>query len=203
MRQVITYSLVILFGMGWIYAVVGFTATEAGGAAAPTHPPLALGEPAREATLALGEPAREAVTQEPPHLGLENWTVEECDELLATVRTLQLDREREGYSNGDPYQTWLTSSWAEGTTVEQRAQVRYMLDEVPIELRPGEAEWIIEREERDDWKLYGATRDVAFITFLGPQRVLAEASPEFLAELRADFDESEWSYVFGTPKPSK
>jgi hypothetical protein len=77
-----------------------------------------------------------------------------------------------------------------------------MLDEVPIVLLPGEASWIWERDELDDWKLFGETREAAFITRLGPQRVLSEASPELLESFMWWYDATEWAQLFGTPKPA-
>jgi len=205
MRALLTYSIVILIGMGWLYLVVGFTSNEVGAAVPPA---VYEGAAMQSVRAALVTPEREPVDVQDEGERLD------LDEHGQTLRERSLNRQEvreliqhvapdEPIGGITPYERWLLGTDLADTTVEQRNQVRWMLEEIPIQLRPGEAEWIIERAALDDWKLHGETRDVAFITFLGPKRVLQEASPELLAQLRADFDESDWSYLFGSPKPSK
>lgn len=130
-------------------------------------------------------------------------TDDERAALFDEIETLNLSLERLSSATATPYAAFLASHDADGTTQDERDSVRYMLEETPVFLRPGEAAWILARHECGDWKDHGPTRQIALIQYLGPHRVLDEASPEFLSVLRADYDDAEWWEIFGSPRPAK
>jgi hypothetical protein len=212
-QWLIVYPLLLVFGVSAVEVWRVIEGGERPAPAAPEEPPpvVAPVEPPVPSVPLV----RESVPPEfppPPVTPVEPEVVVPSEEELATQaaveemrqRIADLEREIELASAEEwsPYKVFLESYEGAAATAEQRASVRYMLDEVPLALLPGEASWIWERDELDDWKLFGETREVAFITFLGPQRVLSEATPELLQELMDWYDEPEWAQLFGTPKPA-
>jgi len=126
----------------------------------------------------------------------------ERDNLSTVVAHLQLQLERKEYPEDSPYGYFLSSSEAEGTTQDERNHVRYVLDDHPVEmLTHGEATWLIERLHQKDWKRFASTRDIAIIRFLGPERVLSQATPEALKNYSEWYDAAEWQMLFGSQKP--
>jgi len=126
----------------------------------------------------------------------------ERDQLIEEVARLQLQLEKTRYPEESAYGLFLDSFEAKGTSQLERDFVRYALEEIPVlALHSGEASWILERNRQNDWKLYAETRDIALINFLGPQRVLAEATPATLDQYKEWYDKQEWLSVFGTRKP--
>jgi len=133
----------------------------------------------------------------------------ECPELLAErdrlveeVAHLQLQLEKTRYPEDSAYGMFLESHEAEGTSQQERNAVREALEEVPVMvLHAGEAAWIMERQQEKDWKVYAETRSEALIRFLGPQRVLAEATPLGVEKLKFWYDSEEWLQLFGTQRP--
>ncbi len=69
-----------------------------------------------------------------------------------------------------------------------------LASDMPFYLRPGEALWIAELEAADAY----STTEV--IRFLGPQRLLAEAPPEWVKRQELFIDDAEWLELFGTPR---
>lgn len=72
--------------------------------------------------------------------------------------------------------------------------LRGALDELPVHLLPGEARWIAERYELDDWPEPPLT---AIIRYLGGERVANEIPKDKLDALRQWYEPNEWRALFG------
>jgi len=119
----------------------------------------------------------------------------EVKQLRAEVARLRL------YGGRDPYQHFLQSADAEVITApEARKIIRGFLQIFPFYLQPGEAIWLLENQ--DETGGYDSIEG-NILRFLGPERVLREAPPEWLAGASDYYDEEEWQAIFGQPLPSK
>lgn len=127
----------------------------------------------------------------------------ERDELLDKIKKLQLDLLRLQWpAEETPYGLFLHSLDAEEiTNPRERAWVQYALEDIPVFLFPGEAQWIVDLHRREGWKNLGMTSEEAIIRFLGPSRVLAEAGPQWVERQRDWYSEEEWLNLFGVPRP--
>jgi len=127
----------------------------------------------------------------------------ERDALREENTKLQTELLRLRYPEESPYGLFLRSY--EGEQITDPAERRFIeltLADFPFFLRAGEATWLVERHRADDWKEFAETRDEAVIRFLGPQRILAEASPEWIGKQLDWYSDEEWVALFGTPKPT-
>lgn len=98
------------------------------------------------------------------------------------------DRLWRAYPESTPYGAFLRSPEASQMPELVQARVRDWLNEFPVVLRPGEAQWLADRTLAGDWHNFAPTSTQAVIEFLGPARLIAELPFERLSYLKADED---------------
>jgi len=118
------------------------------------------------------------------------------------IRTLELELVLAKKDESTPLGAFFLSDEAKAMSPKMRKMFAECMQTIfPVFLQPGEATWIVERIQNDDSHLFGRTFNEAVIRFLGPQRVLAGATPTWLEYQKQFVDDQEWLALFGTPKP--
>lgn len=125
----------------------------------------------------------------------------ERNALSEEVKSLRSEVLRLGAHGGlSPWEHFLHSPDSESITDEEGlAFLKGFIEaDFPFYLYPGEATWIVEHWRDENRQVHIME---ACIRFLGPQRVLAEAPPEWIERRRLFYDHDEWLSIFGTPMP--
>jgi len=141
-------------------------------------------------------PQREPLPQEPVAaypltkvVGRDGQTIERplpCEELeaeLEVLRTHAAALERElALTKSNPFSQAVASGEFAGATPEDLAWLEALLENVPVPLRTGEALWLLERKQANDWTAWGGVEE-AMLSFFGRERLLSALGAEKFARV--------------------
>ncbi|MFT5052372.1 MAG: hypothetical protein ACI8QZ_003805 [Chlamydiales bacterium] len=219
-RRNLVLGLLITSTLAWLAAHSGPRTSHAGGdGIRPLSSPIEPGVAAPAPDAMLDRPlARHSLDARGPQASVPPESLEpqsadimhdpcsdlrlECTRLAEEVRSLRhqlvMSLANEGLT---AYEHFLRSSDADlvPDPDERKLLKDHMSLECPFYLQPGEVLGVI-RIIKGETAGAGSWWE-QLIRFLGPARVLREASPEWITRARYFVDDAEWEMIFGMPPP--
>jgi len=116
-----------------------------------------------------------------------------CEELELELEALRgananlersiLDREHIFLASiQSPYASAIASGEFDRATLKERQWLQALLENVPVPLLPGEARWLVDRKQANDWMSWGGV-EPAMLAFFGRERLVAALGEERFARV--------------------